>query len=590
MPRRSPPRKPPLGRPPRELSHALGRLQRLSAPAALLRAHLKLTMAVFGARYGAAILCPAEEKEAWRVVGFQAPATQRRAWRAELSLTPAALRKTLRGLQRVSPNTYLALLPAGRLPPSERLRLRLYGEVAEAPLGFTVVLLPRAPRQKQAALQERLRELEVIDQFAQLALQNARLLEEAKREIEEGQALHQTTSALASALDRQPLLERIVEAARTLTGAEGGTIYEFEPETMELRATVSLDPYAKEMLAAPPLKVGEGLTGQVALTRRGEIVNDSTTDPRPQTVPGTPDIPEALLSVPLIARENLLGVITLSRMDGGRFSKRDLRLLTAFAHQASVAIENARLFQETLEAKRRSEVYLDLLTHDVANLVTPLHVYLSALRSEGHVRPEGQAFFSKAEAAVAAVGSLVGRVRRFSLLQQREAVALQPVEAVGAFHRAVRKVTEQLHGRALVADVRGPPALHVLADEMLEDVFLNLCQNAAKYDERPQVNLEVAIEETTVDGRPWVRIALDDHGRGIPPNRRDQVFSRFTPRGEAASSGFGLGLSIVRALVQRYRGRIWVEDRIPGDHTQGSRFVLLLQPGPPAEHAGENSD
>jgi signal transduction histidine kinase len=85
----------------------------------------------------------------------------------------------------------------------------------------------------------------------------------------------------------------------------------------------------------------------------------------------------------------------------------------------------------------------------------------------------------------------------------------------------------------------------------------------------------MGIEKVVWDDKHYFRIMIDDNGPGIDDESKAKLFSRFT-RGESRASGKGLGLHIARTLVEDYGGKMWVEDRVPGDYTQGARFVVVL--------------
>jgi len=85
----------------------------------------------------------------------------------------------------------------------------------------------------------------------------------------------------------------------------------------------------------------------------------------------------------------------------------------------------------------------------------------------------------------------------------------------------------------------------------------------------------VDLRKTVDAGREWWEVTVADHGVGIPDDKKEMIFQRFAPR-LAGSRGIGLGLSIVKSIVERYGGRIWVDDRVKDDHSQGALFHVLL--------------
>jgi signal transduction histidine kinase len=115
--------------------------------------------------------------------------------------------------------------------------------------------------------------------------------------------------------------------------------------------------------------------------------------------------------------------------------------------------------------------------------------------------------------------------------------------------------------------------IFVAADDALPHVFLNIITNALKYSGQQPVSIELRIDPQ----RKIARIAFEDRGPGIPDEYKEMIFDRgFSLDTEKAKRGTGIGLAIVRKLVDRYGGKVWVEDRVEGDHTKGARFVVEL--------------
>jgi signal transduction histidine kinase len=113
----------------------------------------------------------------------------------------------------------------------------------------------------------------------------------------------------------------------------------------------------------------------------------------------------------------------------------------------------------------------------------------------------------------------------------------------------------------------------VQADDLLNDLVLNLMDNAIKFCSRPEVEVDLSVAVDTEKGVATIKVA--DRGPGIPDEDKDQVFFRFVRRREEPE-GTGLGLSLVMALVERYNGHIWIEDRVADSPDEGAVFVIEL--------------
>ena len=162
-------------------------------------------------------------------------------------------------------------------------------------------------------------------------------------------------------------------------------------------------------------------------------------------------------------------------------------------------------------------------------------------------------------------------------MSQREPV-LENVSLDESFERSLSLVRKAFPDRMIETSTELPKA-NVIADGLLDEVFVNLLTNAVKYTEGKRVELDIKLEEgaqgegdNLKTGRYW-KVAVSDHGTGIPDELKDKVFMRYL----GAAKGRGLGLSIVRALVvERYHGRLELHDRVGGDRSQGTSVELWL--------------
>ena len=181
---------------------------------------------------------------------------------------------------------------------------------------------------------------------AAAALTNARLYAATRRQAQEVSALLETSQAVNSTLDLDQRLKIVGHRAQELVTAEGCTVFLLDEDQSLLRPIIVLDQYAEEMMRTT-LRLGEGISGQVALTGKGRIANHAHLDPDAVQVPDTPLEPECLLSVPLKVKGITIGVMTLTRLGQREFSQHDLEVISSLGNQAAVAIENARLYNAT---------------------------------------------------------------------------------------------------------------------------------------------------------------------------------------------------------------------------------------------------
>ena len=213
-------------------------------------------------------------------------------------------------------------------------------------------------------------ELEITQAIANMAaitIKNARLYSEATQRAEESQALIRTASSICSSLDHEIVLQSIAEQAKALLQADGSRIHLVDPEKGILRCLIALDPEAEAIMAVE-LEIGQGITGYVAEQGTPVLVNDPSLDPQGIHISGPlGDEPECLIMAPLKVRQRTMGVMTVRRLGLSQpFSTSDLDLLTAFAAQAAVALENADLYGQIAAQAQRLETEVADRTRELA--------------------------------------------------------------------------------------------------------------------------------------------------------------------------------------------------------------------------------
>jgi PAS domain S-box-containing protein len=185
---------------------------------------------------------------------------------------------------------------------------------------------------------------------ATAGIENARLFEEQTRRSQIIEALADIANEIATTREVLPALDQITQRALELLNANDVAIYLLQDDNITLKTVAAYGTYRKELLTHT-CKVGDGITGNVFLHGKPEIINDTSYDPRRVTVPGTPEKEEkleSLMSSPLILRGKPIGIINAWRLkENGLFNESELNFLVGIAHQVSICIESGRLFQET---------------------------------------------------------------------------------------------------------------------------------------------------------------------------------------------------------------------------------------------------
>jgi len=220
----------------------------------------------------------------------------------------------------------------------------------------------------------------------------------------------------------------------------------------------------------------------------------------------------------------------------------------------------ARLNRELESAHREANLYLDILTHDIGNTenVSNLYTELLADTRDG----EAAAYVEKLQRSVRKSIEILGIVSKIRRIHSGPP-EIRPTDLDAVIREEIAHFPED------VIRYRGSP-VPVLADDLLSEVFANLIGNAIKHG-GPDVAITIRTEEE--DGQ--VLVSVEDTGPGVPDEDKEAIFHRYEQKKRGV--GEGLGLYLVQILVERYGGRVWVEDRVSGHAEEGAAFLFTLR-------------
>jgi signal transduction histidine kinase len=373
---------------------------------------------------------------------------------------------------------------------------------------------------------------------------------------------------LASTLDLDILLSRIVHAAAEVSGAEAASIllYDDSARRLYFQVATNIDEPTRRGLVVP---LDKSIAGWIVTNRKAVRIANVHEDARffgdvEQTTGFTT---ESMLGVPLITKNKIVGVLEALNKHRGKFTDADESMLLVLGAQAAVAIENARLFQQS-----------DLISEFVHELRTPLASLSTAtyllLRPEMSQEQRDQIVHSIHNETLrlnALASSFLDLARLESGRVQFRKSAFSLTDMLYECKDVMASKSEEEHIQVRVESPEGLPVLEADRDK-IKQVLLNLLSNAIKYN-RPNGSVTLRAEATDTE----IFISIQDTGMGIPEHALPHLFEKFyrVREHENKASGTGLGLSISKQIVQGHGGRIEVKSKLG----IGTMFMIHLPRG-----------
>ncbi|MBN1803282.1 MAG: PAS domain S-box protein [Candidatus Lokiarchaeota archaeon] len=243
--------------------------------------------------------------------------------------------------------------------------------------------------------------------------------------------------------------------------------------------------------------------------------------------------------------------------------------------QAEIALKQSEA--QYKEAYNNANLLKDLFSHDINNILqsiqTANEIYAMEVKKQGKIELDDIIDIIRIQINRGA--KLVNNIRKLSQLEEIEQ-ELYPVDVKKYIEISIKNVKSMFVNKKIVFQVKSSlNDAKVKANEMLGDVFENILVNAIMYNENSIVTLKTTISREKIENKKYIRISFKDNGIGIEDNRKEAIFQRIYNKNKTIS-GVGLGLSLVKKIIESYMGKIWIEDVMPGTPSKGSNFIILL--------------
>ena len=280
-------------------------------------------------------------------------------------------------------------------------------------------------------------------------------------------------------------------------------------------------------------------------------------------------------------------------LDNWSYSK-DISIVRNIVYCFDLIWEEKENHDKIIKEKMHSELLFDLISHDIGNyhqiIQSSLNFVTSMVKRNNNesndLSQNNERIFSfliTAKKALNKSQSLLYNLRRLERLYTQKDLKLILKNLPDAINDGYTTLEQTLYdnnpqGKRIkfslnvVDDHNNRTDINVIAEDLLEEIFVNLFSNSVKYTESSEVKIDVLIREYFIGEVKYWMVTISDYGKGIPDLMKKELFTRFYSK----AKGSGLGLSIVKTLVERYKGKIWVGDRVYDDCTHGTEFGMIF--------------
>jgi len=321
-----------------------------------------------------------------------------------------------------------------------------------------------------------------------------------------------------------------------------------------------------------------GIWAEPIFTKKPIILNDYTAPhPRKKGFPEGHVSLKRFLAIPVFDGPRVVAVAEVGNKHTD-YDRSDVRQLALLMDGVWRVILNKRAKDALMESKSQAELYVDLMGHDINNMnqiaLGFLELAMEKLDRNGVLEANDRYLLEKPFDTLNNSASLIKNVKK---LQNARMGGLKNrmIDVCAVLDRVIEEYAH-IPNREITINYSLPEGCYVMANDLLRDVFSNIVGNSVKHSppDKP-LTIDIRAIKVRAQGKDFYTIIFEDNGPGISDPRKAEIFARYDKKyKKTAVSGLGLGL--VKTLVDDYGGKVWAEDRVKGDYSKGIRFVIML--------------
>ena len=339
-----------------------------------------------------------------------------------------------------------------------------------------------------------------------------------------------------------------------------------------------------------------GVLDKILTLKEGKVLRmgEHWYDPRDSAIESNlnlDEIPSSLIchkavSFPIFDREGNIKNYVFMHEDITERKQAEIEL-EGLRKDLEIRIKERTIKLESSEIKyrkaySRADCYKGLFTHDISNMFHTIGNSIElceTLLKKGIGNNEVLEYFETIEQQIKRGKKLINNVRNLSEIEESE-IPLKAIEIFEKLRSAIQFAKVNFHKRDININFESETdQIYVLCNDLLLDVFENILINAVLYNKNDAVDIEINISRVVENEKTHIKLEFKDNGIGINDTKKKLIFKKNVNK-SIGSKGMGLGLSLVAKLLDLCEGKIWVEDRIKSDYTQGSNFIIQIPEAP----------